>query len=138
MKNDSLKHSEITGNIIKHFYKVYNELGYGFAEKVYENSLRIELTNLGYDVRQQRPVNVFYHGTLVGEYFADILVNNSVIIELKSVESLCAAHESQLLNYLKATNIEVGILLNFGPKPDYKRKLFSNDKKNLIDVLIDP
>jgi GxxExxY protein len=81
---------------------------------------------------------VYYHGCLVGEYFADILIANSVILELKSVENLSAAHESQLLNYLKATQIEVGLLLNFGPKPDYKRKLFTNDKKNLMATLLDP
>jgi GxxExxY protein len=138
MNNESLKHSDITGQIIKSFYKVYNALGYGFSEKVYENSLLIELKTCEFEVIQQKPINVFYQGFLVGEYFADLLVETSVIVELKAAESLSPAHEAQLLNYLKATQIEVGLLLNFGPKPDYKRKLFTNDRKDLSSVLLDP
>lgn len=133
-----LKHSEITGKIIKTFYKVYNILGYGFAEKVYENSMFLELSKLGFKVEQQKPINVFYMEKLVGEYFSDLVIEDCVIIELKANESLSSANEAQLLNYLKATKIEVGLLLNFGQKPDYKRKYFTNDRKNLIDVLLNP
>lgn len=133
-----LKHSEITGKIIKTFYKVYNALGYGFAEKVYENSMFLELSQLGFKVEQQKPINVFYMNKLVGEYFSDLVIEDCVIIELKANESLSSANEAQLLNYLKATKIEVGLLLNFGQKPDYKRKYFTNDRKNLLDVLLNP
>lgn len=127
----NLLHSEITGKIIKAFYKVYNTLGFGFLEKVYENSLAIELRGAGLHVRQQQPVKVYYGGNLVGTYYADLIVENSVIIELKAAESLCEAHEAQLLNYLKATEIEVGMLTNFGIKPEYGRKIFTNDRKEL-------
>jgi GxxExxY protein len=133
-----LKHAEITGEIIKSFYKVYNTLGYGFKEKVYENSLALELIGSGLAISQQRPIEVFYAGVLVGEYFADLVVNDLVIIELKASVSLSEAYDSQLLNYLKATKIEVGLLLNFGQKPEYRRKFFTNDKKDLRTILLDP
>ena len=88
--------------------------------------------------KQQSPINVFYRGKIVGQYFADLIVEDRVILELKASESLSSAHEAQLLNYLKATKIEVGLLLNFGQKPDYKRKFFTNDRKNFLDVLLNP
>ena len=119
-------HSETTQEIIKCFYTVYNTLGYGFLEKVYEKSLCIELVKAGFDVKSQYPISVFYHDELVGDYYADILVNNSVIIELKAIDTLHNSHENQLINYLKATDIEVGLLLNFGQKPEMRRKIFSN------------
>ena len=122
-------HSEITDLILKAFYKVYNILGYGFLEKVYENAMRIELTEMELNVLQQKKIKVFYEKNLVGDYFADLIVNQLVIIELKASENICEEHEAQLLNYLKATNIEVGLLLNFGKEPKFKRKLFTNDKK---------
>ena len=122
-------HSEITDLILKAFYKVYNILGYGFLEKVYENAMRIELTEMGLNVLQQKKIKVFYEKNLVGDYFADLIVNQLVIIELKASENICEEHEAQLLNYLKATDIEVGLLLNFGKEPKFKRKLFTNDKK---------
>ena len=122
---EEYKYSEITERIIKAFYKVYNTLGYGFLEKVYENALLIELKSLGLVVEQQAPIKVFYGNQQVGEYYADLLVESKVIIELKSVESLTNEHHAQLLNYLKAIGIEVGLLLNFGPvKPEVKRKVF--------------
>ena len=133
-----IKHSKITGQIIKSFYKVYNALGYGFAEKVYENALLLELVELGLNVRQQKSINVFYNQKLVGAYYADLIVEDCVIVELKAAESLSPANEAQLLNYLKATKIEVGLLLNFGQKPDYRRKYFTNDRKNILDVLLNP
>jgi len=135
---DNLIHSEITSRIIKSFYQVYNTLGYGFLEKVYENALILELREKGLKVEQQKQINVYYHGNLVGEYFADLIVENCVIIELKAKESISEANITQLINYLKATEIEVGLLLNFGQKPDYKRKVFSNQRKNLKDFIINP
>jgi GxxExxY protein len=120
---------DITELIIKAFYKVYSTLGYGFLEKVYENAMRIELSKMGLHVLQQKNIKVFYETDQVGEYFADLLVNGLVIVELKAAENICEEHEAQLLNYLKATNIEVGLLLNFGKEPQFKRKYFTNDKK---------
>src|ERR1035437_509319 len=114
---NTLLHSEITGRIIKSFYEVYNTLGYGFLEKVYETSLYFELINAGLIVEKQRPIEVLYKKKLAGQYYADLIVNNSVIIELKAAEALAEEHELQLINYLKATNLEVGLLLNFGKKP---------------------
>jgi len=125
-------HNEITDLIIKSFYKVYNSLGYGFLEKVYENALKIELLKLELQVEQQKNIKVFYESEQVGEYFADLLVNDLVIVELKAAENLCEEHEAQLLNYLKATELEVGLLLNFGKEPQFKRKLYTNDRKKLI------
>jgi GxxExxY protein len=101
-------------------------LGFGFLEKVYENSLKIELEKNGLIVEKQKPINVYYEEHLVGEYFADLVVDNKIIIELKAAESLCEEHELQLINYLKATDFELGLLLNFGKKPEVRRKIFSN------------
>ena len=122
-------HSNITDIIIRAFYNVYNTLGYGFLEKVYENAMCVELDELGLEYEKQKPIEVFYHKQKIGFYFADIIVNNCVIVELKAAESLSQAHESQLINYLRATNIEVGLLLNFGKKPKHKRKVFTNNLK---------
>lgn len=113
-------HSDLTDKIIKCFYKVYNTLGYGFLEKVYEKALCIELDKLGLEIKQQHPISVYYENQLIGEYYADIVVDDKVIIELKAI------HGNQLLNYLKATEIEIGLLLNFGIKPEIKRKIFTN------------
>ena len=123
-----LLHEGITKTIIEAFYEVYNELGYGFLEKVYENALILELRRRGLQVVQQERIEVYYKDHLVGEYFADIIVEGKVIVELKAMEALREEHECQLLNYLKATEIEVGLLLNFGEKPTFKRKIFSNRK----------
>jgi len=122
---ENFKHSDITDKIIKCFYKVYNTLGYGFLEKVYENAMFLELKNLGLFVEKQKRINVYYENQLVGEYYADLIVSESVIVELKAAEALCEEHEFQLINYLKATEIEVGLLLNFGKSPQFKRKVFS-------------
>jgi GxxExxY protein len=119
-------YKDLTSSIISCFYKVYNELGYGFLEKVYENALKIELESKGLFVEKQKPIAVYYNEYLVGEYFADLIVENKVILELKAAESLCEENEFQLINYLKATNIEVGLLLNFGKKPQISRKIFTN------------
>ena len=120
---------ELTNKIIKSFYNVYNKLGYGFLEKVYEKSLIIEFTKQEIDCENQKPINVYYDDIKVGEYFADIIVENRVIIELKATEILKKEHEAQLYNYLKATNIEVGLLLNFGKDPKFKRMIFENKYK---------
>ena len=127
----NLIHEEITDVILKSFYSVYNQLGYGFLEKVYENALLIELTENGLFCEKQHPIKVNYNGTTVGEYFADIMVENSVIVELKAAEFIVEEHELQLINYLRATEIEVGLLLNFGKKPVFKRKIFTNDLKKI-------
>jgi GxxExxY protein len=123
-------HGELTNKIIGAFYKVYNTLGYGFLEKVYENSLKIELRSLGLKVEQQKNIKVNYEGYEVGDYFADLIVNDDVIIELKAAESICEEHEAQLLNYLKATDKEVGLLFNFGKKAKFVRKVYSNKNKS--------
>lgn len=117
-------HQDLTEKIIKAYYNVYNELGYGFLERVYENALLIELKALGLDCQKQKPILVSYKSHSVGEYFADIIVENKVIIELKAVEGLIEEQQAQLLNYLRATEIEVGLLLNFGKKPQFKRQIF--------------
>lgn len=131
--SDNYKYSDITGIIIKAFYNVYNQLGYGFLEKVYENSLLIELKKFKLECVAQKPIEVFYDELKVGFYIADIIVNNAVIIEVKAAEALCEEHEAQLTNYLRATNIEVGLLLNFGKKAELKRKVFSEEYKILIN-----
>jgi GxxExxY protein len=123
------KHVEITDRILKAFYAVYNTLGHGFLEKVYVNALTIELEKIGLVVRHEHPMQVFYDNKLVGEYFADLVVDDCVIIEVKAVKTLTNEHEAQLLNYLKATKIETGLLLNFGTKPEIKRRAFDNSKK---------
>ncbi len=122
---------EVTGKIIKAFYTVYNTLGYGFLEKVYENALKIELRRMDLKVESQKNIKVHYTGYEVGDYFADLIVNDVVILELKAAEALCPEHEAQLINYLKATNIEVGLLLNFGKEAKYVRKVFTNKNKKL-------
>jgi GxxExxY protein len=128
MNKNSL-HSEITGLVLKAFFKVYNTLGYGFLEKVYENAMMIELHKMGVDCKSQVPVIVYYEEDVVGCYDADLFVENAVIVELKASSVFHPKDEAQLLNYLKGTSIEVGMLLNFGPKPEFKRKVFSNEYK---------
>ena len=124
--------NEITDKIIKAFYNVYNELGFGFLENVYQNALYLELINQQLTVEAQKTIKVYYQHHIVGNYKADLIVNNLIILELKSVDYLVEEHELQLINYLKATNLEIGLLLNFGKKPEIRRKIFTNDrKKNL-------
>ena len=119
-------YEDITSKIIKAFYKVNNTLGYGFLEKVYENAMIIELRNLGCKVEQQKNIKVYYNCIQVGDYYADLFVDDCIIVELKAAECLCPEHEAQLINYLKATNIEVGLLLNFGKKAEFRRKIFTH------------
>lgn len=123
---------ELTGQIIKIFYKVYNELGYGFIEQIYHNAMIIELVDRGFKVETEKPIAVYYSGKLLGSFEADLVVEDRVIIELKAKERLHEAHEAQLTNYLRSTTVEVGLLLNFGRKPEFKRKVFSNSNKRSI------
>ena len=123
------KHGDLTKHIIGAFYDVYNNLGYGFLEKVYENALTIELRTRGFQVEQQKAIYIHYRNQVVGEYFADLVVNDLIILELKATQKFAEEHEAQLLNYLKATPYEVGLLLNFGPKPIHIRKVYDNGRK---------
>lgn len=123
------KYKELTEKIIRIFYKVYNKLGYGFLEKIYENALMIEFRKEDIPACSQFAIKVFYEHEMIGEYYADVIVDNKVILEIKATSGLAKEHEAQLLNYLKATDIEVGLLLNFGPQPEVKRKAFDNLRK---------
>ena len=129
MAEENYKHSELTEQIIKAFYAVYNTLGYGFLEKVYENAMLIELKKMGLNALAQKPVKVYYEGEPVGVYFADLLVEDKVMLELKTSEGIAPENEAQLVNYLKAADIEVGLVLNFGKKAQFKKKAFSNEYK---------
>ena len=125
-----LKHGDITSKILHVFFKkVYHQLGYGFLEKVYENAMVIELRRMGLKVTPQTKIDVYYGTEIVGEYYADLLVEDAVIVELKATRRILEEHEAQLLNYLRATPYEVGLLLNFGPKPEFRRKVFDNERK---------
>ena len=132
-----LLHAELTEKIIGAYYDVYNALGYGFLEKVYENALAIELRKQGFHVQQQKEIRVYYDQQLIGQYCADIVVNDLILLELKAANKVIPVYQAQLLNYLKATAYEVGLLLNFGPLPKYIRKVFMNhNKPNLPQNLI--
>jgi GxxExxY protein len=127
-----LQHKDITDKILHAFFKVvYADLGYGFLEKVYENAMMIALRSMGLNVNNQERITVYFQGQVVGEYFADLIVEDKVIVELKAASRLLVDHEAQLLNYLRATPYEVGLVLNFGPKPDFRRKVFANDRKTI-------
>jgi len=121
-------YEETTADIINAFYQVYNTLRYGFLEKVYENALAFELCKRGHRVSQQMPIKVYYEGQAVGDYFADLIVDDKVILELKAAEQIVEAHETQLVNYLKATGYEIGLLLNYGKQAQFKRKIFTQRK----------
>jgi GxxExxY protein len=127
----SLKHAELTERVIGIFYDVYNELGYGFLESIYEESLTIALREAGLKVSRQLPIPVWFRGHTVGEFRADLLVENNVRLELKSARTLEPTHEAQLLHYLKSTEIEVGLLVNFGQRPQFRRLLFDNQRKKI-------
>jgi GxxExxY protein len=127
----ALKHADLTEKIIGVFYDVYNELGYGFLEFVYEESLVIALHQAGLAANRQIVLPVWFRGQKVGEFRADLLVENSVLLELKSARSLEPAHEAQLLHYLESAEVEVGMLLNFGARPQFRRLLFDNERKKI-------
>ena len=122
--DDNYIYSELTNKIIGSAYRVFKELGAGFLEKVYENAMIIELEEQGLQVQQQYPLKVYYKKQVIGDYYADLVVENKVLIELKAVTELGRAHEVQLVNYLKATGIKVGLLINFGEQLKVKRKVF--------------
>ena len=138
---------ELTGRIIKAFYKVYNSLGHGFIESIYHNAMLLELVADGLTVETEKPIAVYYEGKVVGTFAADIVVEGKVILELKAKDTIHSSHEAQLINYLRATDIEIGLLLNFGKSPEFKRKYFSNSNKlrsstlsqdrNYFEVLFD-
>jgi len=128
-EESDFKYKELTEKISKIFYRVYNKLGYGFLEKVYENAMMIELRQENIPAIAQAPIKVIYRGEVIGDYYADVLVDNKVIVELKAAKNLSEENEAQVLNYLKATGIEVGLLLNFGLRPEMKRKVFDNSRK---------
>ena len=121
---------ELTQAIISAAYQVHNTLGSGFLEKVYENSMALELKKRGFLVSQQHPIEVFYDGTRVGVYYADLLINNQVIVELKAVENLTKEHELQLVNYLAATVMDIGLIINFGSSVAIKRKFRTYQPRN--------
>lgn len=128
-QNENFLHCDITGQVVKAFYKVYNYLGHGFLEKVYLNAMYLELIDSGFQCTRNKSIVVSYKEKNVGTYYADLIVNDCVILELKAAEMLSREHELQLINYLKATPIEVGLLLNFGKEPQLVRKIFTNDRK---------
>lgn len=124
-------YKDLSDKILAVFYHVYNELGYGFLERVYQNAMYLEFKAQGYFVETQKEIKVYYKNTEVGLYFADLVINEKIILELKAHEALLVEHENQLINYLRGTDKEVGLLLNFGKKPEFRRKIFTNDRKNL-------
>ncbi|MGE5316407.1 MAG: GxxExxY protein [Chloroflexota bacterium] len=130
-------HKELTEKIIGCFYTVYNKLGYGFLEKVYQRALVIELQKAGLKVEEQKPIKVYYDKEVIGEFFADLIVEDLIIVELKSTEAICEAHENQLINYLKATCNELGLLLNFGPSPQVKRKIATKKRLTTVSYIHD-
>ena len=130
-QNTKYLHQDLTEKIIKSFYKVYNTLNYGFLERVYENALIIELKKNNLQIQKQKPIKVYYENETVGDYITDIVVEDKVIIEIKALEKLREENELQLINYLKATEIEIGLLINFGKVPEVRRKIFTNDRKKI-------
>ena len=128
MKTDQ-KHGLVTDQILRVFYDVYNEVGHGFLESVYHRSLVLALQSVGLNVCSRVVIPVWFRGSQVGHFEADILVEGCVLLELKAARALDSSHRAQLLNYLRATDIEVGLLLNFGEKPEFKRLIFDNRKK---------
>ena len=132
--NKNFKHQELTRKIIGVFYDVYNELGYGFLESVYEEAMAIALRQAGLGVEQQVSLKVKFRGEIVGDFRADLVLERAVILELKAASALDPAHEAQLLNYLRATEVEIGLLLNFGPTPQFKRLAFANTRKGKLQI----
>ncbi|HEV7522481.1 MAG TPA: GxxExxY protein [Candidatus Angelobacter sp.] len=131
-QESKLLHSELTEKILGIYYDVYNEIGHGFLESVYNNCMFLALNRAGMSVRREVPVPVYFRGQDVGQFKADLVVDNSVLIELKAVQNLDRAHEAQIMNYLRATELEVGLLLNFGsPKPQFRRIVFENSNKKI-------
>jgi GxxExxY protein len=135
LNSEGLKHRELTEKIIGVFYDVYNELGHGFLETIYEQALAIALAQAGMKVERQVGVSVWFRSQQVGDFRADMRVDGKVLLELKAARAIDQAHEKQLLNYLRATDIEVGLLLNFGVKPQFRRLVYENERKK---IRVDP
>ena len=129
MKTDKLKYKEKTDKIIRGFYEVYNELGYGFLESVYENALYIILKGYGLHVEKQKDISVYFRGQVIGQFKADLIIDEKIVIEIKAVSHFIPAHEAQIINYLKATSLEVGLLLNFGKAPEFKRFVYEKNPR---------
>jgi GxxExxY protein len=130
----ALVHGDLTRQIIGAFHDVYNELGYGFVESVYQDALPIALAKRGLRSQREFPLTVRYLGTIVGEYRAELLVEEKVIVESKVADKIVPVHEMQLLNYLKATRITVGLVLNFGPRPTFRRLLLSSPQEGSVVI----
>jgi GxxExxY protein len=126
-----LLHGDLTERILGIFFAVYKELGTGFLESVYEQAMDIALVEAGLEIVRQPVYNAHFRGRVIGEFRADMVVESKVILELKAARSICAEHEAQIMNYLRATNLEVGLLLNFGPKPDFRRFVYANERKQI-------
>ncbi len=138
---ENMKHEEITDKVIKIFYKVYNTLGYGFLEKVYEKAMIIEFNKMDLKYENQYPIKVYYEGNIIGDYIADFIIEDVIIIEIKAIRELLDQNINQLLNYLTSTDKEVGLLLNYGKQPEVKRKIYNNELKksvNVEDIRVDP
>jgi GxxExxY protein len=126
-----LKHGELTEKILAVFYDVYSGLGHGFLESVYEEAMAFARRQYGLRAERQVPLRVWFRGMAIGGFFADFVVDKAVVLELKAASGIDPAHEAQLLNYLRATEIEIGLLLNFGPTPQFKRMIFENSRKQI-------
>ena len=126
------KHADLSEKIINVFFKVHFELGYGFSEKVYQKAFGIALREEGFKVEEQKAIHVYFHGQVVGEYIADMVINDLIILELKAASQILSEHEAQLLNYLKATKYEVGYVINFGVAPKFKRVVYDNERKGSL------
>jgi len=127
--SSKLLHAELTERVIGIFYDVYNDLGYGFLESVYENGLSLALTEAGLQVSRQKLIDVWYRGTRIGDFRADMVVNDALLLELKTANVIDHSFEKQAQNYLKATNLEIALILNFGPAPQFRRLVFENTRK---------
>jgi len=128
---EGLKHRELTEKVIGVFYDVYNELGHGFLESVHEQALALALVHSGLTVERQLPIAVWFRGQQIGDFRADMIVEKKLLLELKAARTIDQAHEKQLLNYLRATDVEVGLLLNFGVKPEFRRLVYENERKKI-------
>ena len=133
-QNSQLLARDLSEKIIGIYYEVYNEIGYGFLESVYGNCMYLALSEAGLKVEREIPIPVWFRGKDVGSFKADLIVNDCILLELKSVKRLDRTHEAQILNYLRGTSLEVGLLMNFGaPKPEFRRLAFSNENKKIRD-----
>lgn len=128
-------HADVTDAVLRVFYEVYNELGGGFLESVYHRAFALALREAGLSVAAEVAVPVYFRGVVVGDFRADLTVNGCVLVELKAVTALENVHQAQVLNYLRATRLETALLLNFGPRPQFKRLVLENKKKQ---IRVDP